>query len=106
MQQVESTFAALGDGTRLAIIQQLAERETSLSELAKPFPMSQTAITKHVGILAEAGLVEVSKRGRTRYCRLKTEPMQQAEKWLGTYQKFWKKNLGNLGDFLDQEKIS
>ncbi|MBX2868638.1 MAG: metalloregulator ArsR/SmtB family transcription factor [Acidiferrobacterales bacterium] len=104
MYQVEHTFAALGDATRLAIIQQLAERETSLSELANPFSMSQTAVTKHVGILAQAGLVEINKRGRTRYCRLKTKPMQQAEQWLETYQKFWKENLNNLANYLDQEE--
>ncbi len=103
MQHIENTFAALGDGTRIAIIQQLALRETALSELAQPFPMSQTAVTKHVNILADAGLVEISKRGRTRFCRLVPGPMKEAERWLGNYQEFWKKNLNNLSNFLNEE---
>jgi len=103
MQQIESTFAALGDSTRLAIIQQLSQHETSLSELAEPFSMSQTAVTKHVNVLVDAGLVDVRKRGRTRYCRLNPEPMQQAEKWLETYQQFWKENFNNLAHYLERE---
>jgi len=103
MNQIEQTFAALGDGTRLAIIERLARNEISLSELAEPFPMSQTAVTKHVKILSGAGLVEVRKRGRTRFCRLCPEPMKQAEQWLETYQQFWAKNLDNLSNFLSED---
>ena len=102
MNSVEQTFAALGDSTRMAIISRLASGETSLSEIAKPFPMSQTAVTKHVNILSEAGLVKVSKRGRTRYCQLQTEPMKAAEKWLETYQRFWADNFNSLSNFLGE----
>ncbi len=103
MTSIERTFTALGDTTRLAIVEKLAMNETSLSDLAQPFSMSQTAVTKHVKILSEAGLVEVRKRGRTRYCRLRPEPLKQAEQWLGTYQQFWASNFDALSSYLDKE---
>lgn len=100
---IEKTFSALADATRMAIIERLSNGEVSLSEIAQPFDMSQTAVTKHVKILSDAGLVQVSKRGRTRYCELLPQPMEQAEKWLVTYQRFWKTQVQNLTDFLDTE---
>lgn len=104
MNQVEQTFAALGDSTRMAIVEKLAKSETSLSELAEPFAMSQTAVSKHVKILSDAGLVKVNKRGRTRFCQLRPEPMKQAERWLETYQKFWAERFNNLSAFLNEEQ--
>lgn len=101
---IEKTFGALADGTRMAIIERLSRSETSLSDLAIPFQMSQTAVTKHVKILSDAGLVQVSKRGRTRFCKLLPGPMQQAEEWLETYQKFWSEQFNNLSLFLEQEQ--
>ena len=103
MTSVEQTFTALGDTTRMAIIEKLAMNETSLSDLAQPFSMSQTAVSKHVKILSEAGLVEVTKRGRTRFCKLRPEPLKQAEQWLETYQQFWADNFNNLSSFLNKE---
>lgn len=103
-QNIERTFSALADQTRLAIIERLCQGEVSLSELAEPFAMSQTAVTKHVKVLSEAGLVEVKKRGRTRYCALLPSPLKQAEEWLETYQQFWQQQLSNLSDFLDSEE--
>lgn len=103
MNQLEHTFAALGDSTRMAIVERLSQSEASLSDLAEPFRMSQTAVTKHVKVLSDAGLVEVDKRGRTRFCRLRPEPMKQAEQWLETYQQFWAHNFNNLSNFLNQE---
>ncbi len=104
MNNIQHTFAALGDQTRMAIIERLALNEISLSELAEPFAMSQTAVSKHVHVLSEAGLVEISKRGRTRYCRLKPEPLRAAEEWLETYQQFWSERFENLATFLTKEK--
>lgn len=108
MQQINTpavtqTFAALGDPTRSAIIARLAEGETTLSDIAEPFSMSQTAVTKHVQILSKAGLVDVTKRGRTRFCKLNVAPMKQAEQWLETYQQFWSQNFASLSHFLDEE---
>lgn len=102
MTNLDQTFAALGDGTRRAILARLAEGETALSDVAAPFDMSQTAVSKHVRVLADAGLVRVSKRGRTRYCRLEAAPMKQAADWLESYQTFWKDRFGALAQHLEE----
>ncbi len=101
---IEKTFAALADVTRIAIIERLSHGETSLSDLALPFQMSQTAVTKHVKVLSNAGLVQITKRGRTRFCELLPGPMQQAEQWLETYQKFWSEQLDSLAMFLEKDQ--
>ena len=103
MSDLDRTFAALSDGTRRAIVAQLAEGESSLSDLAEPFDMSLTAVSKHVRVLNEAGLVSVSKRGRTRYCRLEAEPMKDAADWLDDYRKFWIDRFDALARYLHEE---
>lgn len=103
MPDLDRTFAALSDGTRRAIVAQLAEGESSLSDLAEPFDMSLTAVSKHVRVLNEAGLVSVSKRGRTRYCRLEAQPMKDASDWLDDYRKFWVDRFGALARYLNEE---
>lgn len=102
MPSLDLTFAALGDGTRRSILARLAHGEAALSELAEPFDMSQTAVSKHVRVLSDAGLVRVSKRGRTRYCRLEAVPMKQAAEWLETYQKFWEDHFDALAQYLEE----
>jgi len=102
MTDLDQTFAALGDGTRRAILARLTRGETALSEIAAPFEMSQTAVSKHVRVLTDAGLVSVTKRGRTRYCRLEAAPMQQAAEWLETYQKFWAGQFDALAKHLEE----
>ncbi|MEH6477239.1 MAG: metalloregulator ArsR/SmtB family transcription factor [Sneathiella sp.] len=103
MENLDTTFAALSDETRRAILGRLMKGETSLSELAEPFQMSQTAVSKHVSVLSEAGLLTVEKRGRTRHCRLNAEPMKQATDWLIDYQAFWTQQFDNLALFLASE---
>jgi DNA-binding transcriptional ArsR family regulator len=100
MTNLDSTFAALSHETRRAILQQLAKGETRLSDLAKPFNMSQTAVSKHVRVLSDAGLVTVDRRGRTRHCRLNAEPMKQAADWLIDYQSFWSGQFDKLAKHL------
>ena len=68
--RLDATFSALGDATRRAIINRLLDGEVPLAKLAEPFSMSQTAVSRHVRVLSEAGLVRVEKRGRIRHCRL------------------------------------
>lgn len=104
MQQLDTTFSALGDATRRAIVARLARGETPLSELAEPFDMSLTAVSKHVRVLSQAGLVEMEKRGRTRHCRLKAEPMKEAVDWLNAYQRFWAGQLESLSRHLAGEE--
>ena len=103
MNSLDQTFAALGDGTRRAIVSKLADGEVPLSQVAEPFDMSLTAVSKHVRVLSDAGLVSVSKRGRTRYCRLEAAPMKEAIDWLSVYQKFWEGQLASLGQLIEEE---
>lgn len=104
MPDLDQTFAALSDTTRRAIITRLSEGEAPLSDLAEPFEMSLTAVSKHVRVLSDAGLVSVEKRGRTRFCRLQATPMKSAADWLADYRKFWEGQLDSLARYLNEEK--
>lgn len=104
MNDVSRTFAALGDDTRQRIVARLARGgEAALSDLAEPFDMSQTAVSKHVRILSEAGLVRIDKRGRTRYCSLELDRIQQAMDWLETHSRFWADRFDALDRYLDAQ---
>lgn len=103
MPDLDRTFAALSDATRRAIMARLATGETPLSDLAEPFDMSLTAVSKHVRVLTDAGLVSVMKRGRTRYCRLEAKPMKDASEWLDDYRRFWIDQLDSLARYLEEE---
>jgi DNA-binding transcriptional ArsR family regulator len=101
---LDRTFAALADPTRRALLAQLSEAENvSVSELARPFPMSLPAIMKHLDVLSDAGLIARSKTGRTVACRLTAEPMAEATRWLNRYQRFWSEQLERLAVFLEDE---
>jgi DNA-binding transcriptional ArsR family regulator len=101
---LDHTFAALADPTRRALLARLSETEAvSVSELAKPFTMSLPAIMKHLDVLSDAGLVTRNKAGRTVSCRLRAEPMHQANEWLNRYQKFWNEKLDQLAAFLEED---
>lgn len=102
-QKLDTVFQALSDSTRRAILAQLREGESRLSDLAMPFDMSQTAVSKHVRVLNESGLVKVEKRGRTRYCRLNPSAMQEASAWLEQYREMWLQNFDNLGQYFDEQ---
>jgi len=104
MSDLNTVFAALSDPTRRAIIERLEQGETPLSILAEPFDMSQTAVTRHVRVLRDAGLVEIEKRGRVRHCRLRAAPMQGAMNWLKAYEQFWIGKLDALALHLEAEK--
>ena len=100
---LDKTFAALGDATRRAILGRLAGGEARLSDLAEPFDMSQTAVSKHVRVLSDAGLVSVEKRGRVRFCRLKDDGLREAAGWIEDHRRFWAESLEALGSFLEEE---
>lgn len=100
---LDHTFSALSDPTRRAIISKLAEGEIPIMEIASPFDMSLPAVTKHIRILEEAGLVIRRKQGRVRYCRLNAKPLRAAAKWLAFYQKFWDAKLDSLANFLESD---
>jgi len=103
MPDLDRTFAALSDVTRRAILGRLALGEAALSEIAEPFEMSQTAVSKHVRVLSDAGLVQITKRGRTRYCRLEAAPMKAAAGWIETYQRFWEDQFSALARHLEED---
>ncbi|KGR79044.1 ArsR family transcriptional regulator [Ureibacillus manganicus DSM 26584] len=92
-------FHALADSTRREMVQMMAERERTVSELAEPFDMSLAGISKHLKVLERANLVERSINGRTHICRLNTESLSQATKWLQFYERFW----NNRFDLLESE---
>jgi DNA-binding transcriptional ArsR family regulator len=101
---LDRTFAALADPTRRALLERLSETDSvSVSELAKPFAMSLPAVMKHLDVLSDAGLVTRNKTGRTVSCRLKAEPMRDANDWLNRYQKFWTERLDQLAAFLEED---
>src|SRR3990170_2241447 len=102
---LDRTFAALADPTRRALLAQLDARENvSVSELARPFPVSLPAIMKHLDVLSDAGLITRSKTGRIVSCRLAAAPMQEAVGWLNRYQRFWSERLDRLAAFLEEEE--
>jgi len=101
---LDRTFAALADPTRRALLAQLGKRQSlSVSELAKPFPVSLPAIMKHLDVLSDAGLIARSKTGRTVACRLTAQPMEQAMDWLNRYQRFWSDRLDRLAAFVEDD---
>jgi DNA-binding transcriptional ArsR family regulator len=103
--QLDRTFAALADPTRRAIIAQLGEHAgVSVSDLARPFPMSLPAIMKHLDVLADAGLITRSKQGRTVTCRLNAAPMEAAVEWLERYERFWSERLDRLAAFVEKDQ--
>jgi DNA-binding transcriptional ArsR family regulator len=104
--QLDATFAALGDPTRRAILQRLAEGEASVTELAGPFAMSQPAISKHLRVLERAGLVTRGKGGHRRPCRLVGRPLKNANDWLERYRQFWEGTYQRLDDLLEEMKAA
>ena len=104
MNDLDATFAALSDATRRAILRRLMRGgETRLSDLAAPFEMTQTGVSKHVKVLADAGLVVVEKRGRSRHCRLDATAMKAASEWLAEYESFWTRQFEQLGHYLAEK---
>jgi DNA-binding transcriptional ArsR family regulator len=99
----DAVFRALGDPTRRAILDRLRRREEGVTQLCAPFAMSQPAISQHLRVLADAGLVRARRRGRERLYRLNARPLREVFDWLGHYQAFWSEKLDALGDLLDGE---
>ncbi|MGH7819030.1 MAG: ArsR/SmtB family transcription factor [Candidatus Binatia bacterium] len=97
---LDATFAALSDPTRRAILARLAGGESSVGELAAPFPMSLPAISKHLRVLERAGLVAREKQGRLQRCRLVPQPMVEAAGWIERYRRHWEQSLDALERYL------
>ena len=97
---ISSTFSALADPTRRAILARLALGETSVTELAAPFEMSMPAVSKHLRVLEQAGLIARGREAQYRPCKLRAEPLRQAAGWLEEYRRFWEQSFDRLDDYL------
>ena len=103
-EALDATFAALADPTRRAILARLAAGEASVTELAAPFSMSQPAISKHLKVLARAGLVSRATDAQRRPRRLVAQPLAEANEWLEGYRRFWERSYERLDALLDEMK--
>jgi DNA-binding transcriptional ArsR family regulator len=102
---LDRTFAAIADPTRRAMLERLRrQRPLSVSELARPFPVSLPAILKHLNVLSAAGLIICEKSGRTVTCRLNARPMKGAMQWMGHYERYWSRKLDRLAAFVETER--
>ena len=99
---LNATFAALADPTRRAILARLAKKEASVLELAKPFDMSQPAISKHLKVLERAGLIARGRDAQRRPCRFEPRRLKQIAEWIGTYRHFWEESFSRLDEYLQE----
>lgn len=97
-------FQAIADPTRREIINMLSHDELNLNAVADNFTISRPAISKHVKILTECGLVVMTRRGRERYCKANLAKLKEVNEWTNRYKDFWNEKLDALGDFLENEK--
>src|SRR5215467_13051031 len=103
-QQLDAIFAALADSTRRAIVARLASGEVSVMELAKPFAMSQPAISRHLQVLERAGLISRGRDAQRRPCRIEGKALGEATGWLEKYREFWEGSFRRLDSLLEELK--
>jgi DNA-binding transcriptional ArsR family regulator len=100
--QLSSTFAALADPTRRAILTRLARGEASVTELAKPFNMSMPGVSKHLKVLERAGLIRRGRDAQWRPCQLEAAPLKDAADWIEHYRRFWEDSFDHLELYLEE----
>src|SRR5437764_3798523 len=100
--RLSTTFAALADPTRRAILARLALGETTVSDLAQPFDMTLPAVSKHLKVLEHAGLITRGREAQWRPCRLEAGPLKDAADWLEHYRRFWEQSFDRLEDYLGE----
>jgi len=100
--RLNATFAALADPTRRAILAHLASGEASVTELARPFAISQPAISKHLRVLERAGLISRRRDAQRRPCRIEAKPLAEASVWLEGYRRFWEGSFQRLDAVLEE----
>jgi DNA-binding transcriptional ArsR family regulator len=103
-KSLDVVFSALADPTRRAIIARLNRGESSVSDLAEPFDISLPAISKHVRVLEDAGLLTRRKDGRVSRCRLIGRPLKDAADWIYRYRRFWERQFDALVEYLDESE--
>jgi DNA-binding transcriptional ArsR family regulator len=100
--RLSTTYAALADPTRRAILARLSSGEASVSELAEPFDMSLPAVSKHLKVLERAGLIARGRKAQWRPCRLEAGPLKDAADWLEHYRRFWDESFARLDEYLGE----
>ena len=100
LDRLSTTYAALADPTRRAILSRLATGEASVTELAEPFEMSLPAVSKHLKVLERAGLIARGRQAQWRPCRLEAAPLKEAADWLEEYRRFWEESFERLDEYL------
>ena len=103
--QLDAVFGALADPTRRAILARLAEGDANVAQLSAPFKVSQPAISRHLKVLEQAGLISRSRRATTRLSHLQAEPLREATAWLARYQAFWDESHQRLDQLLAQLQV-
>lgn len=100
--RISSTFAALADPTRRAILARLAAGEASVTELAEPFEMSLPAVSKHLKVLERAGLITRGRDAQWRPCRLEATPLKDVSNWVEAYRQHWEERFDRLDEYLKE----
>jgi DNA-binding transcriptional ArsR family regulator len=100
--RLSTTLSALADPTRRGILARLSLGEATVNELAEPYDMSLAAVSKHLKVLENAGLISRGREAQWRPCRLEAAPMAEVADWVGEYRKFWEQSLDRLSDYLAQ----
>ncbi|HIP78622.1 MAG TPA: ArsR family transcriptional regulator [Kiloniellaceae bacterium] len=103
---LSSTFAALADPTRRAILARLADGAATVGELAEPFEMSMPAVSRHLKVLERAGLITRGRAAQWRPCQLEAGPLKDATDWLERYRRFWEQSFDRLDDYLKELQSS
>jgi DNA-binding transcriptional ArsR family regulator len=101
--ELDRVFSALADPTRRAILQTLTRHPATINEIARPFPVSLNAVSKHVMVLERAGLLQREIKGREHYCRIQPRPLREANAWLEEYRQFWEPRLDALSIYVDRK---
>ncbi len=105
-ESLDATFSALADPTRRRILETLSHRQWRVTDLAEPFAMSLPAVSKHLRVLENAGLLKRRRLGREHYLQLDAAPMRRAVNWIEQYRKFWEGSLDNLARYLESETVT
>ncbi len=100
--ELDRAFGALADPTRRAILARLTRGDAGVLDVAGPFPMSQPAITKHLRVLEEAGLISRHRQARLRMCHLEPQRLKQLSDWVGSYREFWEESFERLDELLEE----
>jgi len=104
VDRLDTTFAALSDPTRRAMIERLSRGPASVHQLTEPFPLSQQLISKHIAYLVRARIVIKTKRGRESICKIRPESIKAVSDWAFSYRQFWEDSFDKLGVVLNQMK--